>query len=308
MKKASSLSTTIGLLALVVWLGSEVSLKSHAQEIAIPAFLDCVADWTRGYMNVFWKHPIDLDGDGTPEFTMASVETQGSGGDPPYDYRMLDTTTALFASTNVQMYLGPTRPGCRTQTPEAVLVEGTLIPANPPADSKWQWKSPWDYPALKGVGFGHSIRSQSYSNYPNSGGAWANGYLKTTLGYRVTNIVIGFRISTAGGYHAGWTRLIKVSDPRPPQTAERVRIAEYAVHPQPGKDIIAGEHVGPLLSLSVSSNTVTLSWSTNASNMVLEQKLKLSDSAWTVVSGITNNQYTATPTNPSSFYRLKTAP
>ncbi len=276
-----------------------------AQEIAIPAFLDWQLDWTRGYMNVYWRHPIDLDGDGTFEFTMASMRTQGSGGAWPSDYSMLDTTTALFAGKSVEMYLGPTPPGPRTFTPEAVLTEGTLIPANPPADSQWQWRSPWDYPALKGVGFGHSIRSQSYSSNPSSGGAWANGYLKTTLGYFVTNITVGVQIAAPDGHHTGWVRLVTYPDYGPPETAEAVRIADYAVHPQPGRDIIAGEHVGPLLSLKASSNSVSLSWSTNATNMVLEQKLKLTDPAWTVVAGVTNNQYAVSPTNPASFFRLK---
>jgi hypothetical protein len=276
-----------------------------AQEIAIPAFLDCVADWTLGQMQIYWKHPIDLDGDGTHEFTMASMRRIGAGGSPPYDYTMTDWTTALFASTNVQMYLGPAPQGCRTAAPAAVLTEGTLIPANPPADSQWQWRSPWDYPALKGVGFGHSIRGQSYSNYPNSGGGWANGYLKTTLGYFVTNITVGFRIRTADAYRTGWVRLVTYPDPRAPQQAEKVRIADYAVHPQPGKDLIAGEHVGPLLSLSTAGNTAMISWSTNATNAVLEQKLTLSDPAWVAVPGVTNNAVTIARWSSSAFFRLR---
>ncbi len=305
MKKLSYIARVLTGAALLRILTLPMS---HAQEIAIPAFLDWQLDWTRGYMNVYWRRPIDLDGDGTPEFTMASMRTQGSGGVWPSDYSMVDRTTALFASKSVEMYLGPTRPGPRTCTPEAVLAEGTRIPANPPADSAWQWRNPWDYPALKGVGFGDTIRTLYYSNHPDSYEGWAIGYIKTTHSTIITNIVVGFRIPAPDGYRCGWVQLMMVLDPRPPKTAEEIIIADYAVHPQPGKDMVAGEHVGPLLSLSTGSNAVTLTWSTNATNAVLQQKLKLSDPAWVEVPGITNSQYTVTPTNPSSFYRLKTIP
>jgi hypothetical protein len=305
MKKLSCIAR---LLTGVALLGTLTLPMSHAQEIAIPAFLNCEEDWTRGYLQVYWKHRIDLDGDRIPDFTLASLEQSGSYGDADFGYYMMDLTTALFAEKHVEMYLAPSLQPCRIFLPEAVIPPGTTIPANPPQDSVWAWRNPRDFPALKGVGFGKTGRVQKYFDPRGGSESWTIGYLQTSHIPLVTNVMFGFRIPAADGWHVGWLRLEYFLDLRPPETAESIRLTDYAVHPQSGKDMIAGEHVGPLLSLGASTNTMILFWSTNATNMVLEQKLKLSDPAWVTVPGITNNQYTVTPTNPSSFYRLKTVP
>jgi hypothetical protein len=256
---------------------------------------------------------VDLDQDGTSDFRFISFHAYGvhptrQPGDPLYSY-FRDDTVAYFAEKHVQMYLGPIPSGCAMSLPPAVLVPGTSIPAKPTASNSWQWTDPYAIPALKGIGFGHTRRAQTYEDphIPNQG--WNPGYLHAARPPILTNAVFGFRIESADGWHLGWLHLTWVLDLRPPETSENVRMVEYAVSPDPDTDMVAGRHVGPPLQITTSTTNgatgIRVSWPTNATNLILETKRSWTATNWMAVSGVTNNAVTITPWSSSAFFRLR---
>ncbi len=280
----------------------------RGQEVACPDYYDCGSDsvWSNGRTIGYSTNAYDLDLDGKADFRLIHCVFGGDNGQQlPYiicNWR--DDTQALFAEPHVQMYLRKQEPGCMHLPPEARLVTQQLIPAQPPADSEWHWIQPTNVARLKGIGFGRTFRILRYGEPSGDTIPLDPGYIQRITPVQITNALFGFRIQQSDGWHLGWLRLHHYS-PNPPYAAI-IGVAEYSVNPIPDQDVFAGVKMGTFLNINTKgTNTINLSWSTNATNAVLEQRLKLSDPAWVTVPGITNNQYTVTPTNPSSFYRLR---
>jgi hypothetical protein len=283
----------------------------QAQEPGCPNYYDCGSDsvWSNGGTLGGSTNAIDLDLDGKQDFRLIDRIATGNRGEqiPHLICEWGDETQALFAEPHVQMYLSKEIwGGCTYIPPEARLTQGQTIPTKPALESTWGWIQPTNVARLKGIGFGWTYRTLRYgipSTNPRI--SIEPGYLK--LGPpSATNVLFGFRIQSTDGWHLGWVRLVFSETPK---GGKVVQIADASVNPIPDQDVVAGVRTGTILAIrSGGTNSLQLSWSTNATDAVLEQKLKLSDPAWVTVPGITNNQYTVTPTNPSSFYRLKTAP
>jgi hypothetical protein len=297
--------TTITLL-LGFW-SADCSWMLQGQEVACPDYFNCgsYSVWTNGIFLGHWTNSYDLDLDGKQDFRLIRCTFGGNNGKQlPYIIcGWSDETQALFAEPHVQMYLSKHESDCLALPPEARLVTQQLIPAQPPADSIWHWIQPTNVARLKGIGFGWTLRILRYGEPSGKTIALEPGYIQRNTILQTTNALFGFRIQQPDGWHLGWLKLIFFYSPT---GGEVLQIAESSVNPTPDQDILAGVKMGTFLDVGTKgTNTINLSWSTNATNMVLEQKLKMSDSAWTVVPGITNNEYTVTPTNPSSFYRLR---
>ncbi len=61
----------------------------------------------------------------------------------------------------------------------------------------------------------------------------------------------------------------------------------------------------PTLRITKNQNgSLTISWDANAT-FVLESKVQLSDATWSPVPGVTGNSVTITPSQATSFYRLR---
>ncbi len=302
-------------LAIVFGLGVSVDANVssvQAQEPGCPNYYDCGSDgvWSNCETAGRSTNTIDLDLDGKMDFRFISRIATGNRGEqiPHLICEWGDRTQALFAEPHVQMYLSKEIwGGCTYIPPEARLTQGQTIPAKPALDSAWGWIQPTNVARLKGIGFGWTYRTLRYGIPSiNPDISIQPGYVKLGPPSSSTNVLFGFRIQRTDGWHLGWVRLV-ISEL--PKKGMVVQIAEASVNPIPDQDVVAGVRAGTILTISSSgTNSLQLSWSSKATNAVLEQKLKLSDPAWVTVPGITNNQYTVTPTNPSSFYRLKTAP
>ncbi|HKS37020.1 MAG TPA: hypothetical protein VJW76_07515 [Verrucomicrobiae bacterium] len=61
----------------------------------------------------------------------------------------------------------------------------------------------------------------------------------------------------------------------------------------------------PTLSVSVSGNSLTVSWPTSEAGFTLESANSLANPAWGPVGGVTNNSVTVTATPGNKFYRLR---
>jgi hypothetical protein len=282
-----------------------------AQEATFPVAWGCGGNLKNDTVGFNFK-PVDLDHDGRADFRFVRMSASAVHPtlpitDPLYCY-FSDSTQAYFAEEHVQMYLGPIPSGCAMSLPAAVLAPGTIIPAKPAASNAWQWANPYGVPSLQGIGFGRTIRSQVFTDPHIPRGGWEPGYLHATRAPILTNALFGFRLPSADGWHSGWMRLGWFLDYRPPETAENVRMVEYAVNPIPDSEIVAGVHVGPPLQIATSTTngtTIRISWPTTATNVILESKSDLRDTKWETVQGVTNNEVTIKPTNASSFYQLK---
>jgi hypothetical protein len=289
---------------------ADCSSMLHGQEVACPDYYSCSSDtlWSNCVTLGYSTNAIDLDQDGRPDFRLIVRTAGGNRGEqiPSAICGWTDETQAFFAEPHVQMYLSKELWDCKYAPPEARLTQGQTIPAKPALDSTWEWIQPTNVARLKGVGFGWTKRILSYGNPLLPDITLEPGYLQHLSTPKSTNVLFGVRIQREDGWHLGWLRVHLWKEP----TAVRhVSILESSVNPIPDQDVMAGVRAGTVLAISPQgTNSLQLSWSTNATNAVLEQKLKLSDPAWVAVPGITNNQYTVTPTNPSSFYRLKTVP
>jgi hypothetical protein len=303
---------TLSILALGVGFLTSGNLGAAlAQETVCPDYYGCGPDrlWTNGGTQGYSTNEFDLDFDGRTDFRLIQRTAGGTRGEEnPYIIcSWYDETHALFADPHVQMYLSKTIEDCLYIPPEARLTLGQPIPARPDSNSTWEWVQPTNVARLKGIGFGWTGRILSYGAPSIEGPIYLEpGYMKVGPVHLCTNVLFGFRLQKADEWHLGWLRLVLSYTPK---GAMVFQITESSVNPIPGQDVVAGVRAGTILGISaIGTNGVNLTWSTNATNAVLEQKLKLSDPAWVAVLGITNNQYTVTPTNPSSFYRLRTAP
>ncbi len=283
-----------------------------AQLATSPDNRTCSSDhfWKNDGVAFNYNKPVDLDQDGKADFHFMSmsafaVHPTRQISDPLYSF-LIDTTLAYFAAEHVQMYLQPVTGSCATDLPEAVLAPGTLIPANPAASNSWQWTDPYGIPSLQGIGFGYTLRSQTFNNPRTPGGGWNPGYLHVVYGPNLTNALFGFRLQSADGWHTGWMR-IRWADTT--LSIENVRMVEYAVSPEPNADIVAGVHVGPPLQITTSTTngatSIRVSWPTNATNLALEAKRSWTATNWMAVQGVTNNEVTITPWSSSAFFRLR---
>jgi hypothetical protein len=306
MKQLSALIT----LLLGLWSADCFGIL-QGQETGYPNHYGCnsVNVWTHGGTIGHSTNTIDLDQDGRTDFRLMNQTAGGNRGEqlPHLICQWTDETQALFAEAHVQMYMSNETTDCQYIPPEARLTHGQVVPAKPAPDSSWQWIQPTNVARLKGIGFGWTGRTLRYGVPSIEPEIYIEpGYMKVSPISRSTNVLFGFRIQRTDGWHLGWLRLMLSYTPK---GVKVFQLTESSVNPIPDQDVVAGVRAGTILAISSSgANSLQLSWSTNATNAVLEQKLKLSDPAWVAVPGITNNQYTVTPTNPSSFYRLKTAP
>ncbi len=297
--------TTIAVLLGLWSAGCFCALQG--QEVACPEYFDCGFDsvWSNGRTIGYSTNAYDLNLDGKVDFRFIHCVFGGDNGQQlPYiicNWR--DETQALFAEPHVQMYLSKQEADCLALPPEARLVTQQLIPAQPPADSTWHWIQPTNVARLKGIGFGWTLRILRYGEPSGNTIPLEPGYIQRNTILQTTNALFGFRIQQPDGWHLGWLKLIFFYSPT---GGEVLQIAESSVNPVPDQDVFAGVKMGTFLDVGMKgTNSLQLSWSTNATNMVLEQKLRLTDPAWTVVAGVTNNLYAVSPTNPASFFRLK---
>ncbi len=300
------IATAISVL-LSFWFADCFGLL-QGQEVACPDYFTCgsYSVWSNAtVISITQKSAFDLDFDGRPDFRLIDAVFSGHRDDQlPYIIcGWGDETKALFAEPHVQMYLGKQEPGCVHLPPEARLVTQQLIPAQPPAESTWHWIQPTNVARLKGLGFGRTLRILRYGEPSANTIPLDPGDIQRITPVQTTNALFGFRIQRPDGWHLGWLRLIHYFSPT---GAEILQISESSVNPIPDRDVFAGVRMGERLELSAKgTNTINLSWSTNATNAVLEQKLRLTDPVWTVVAGVTNNGYAVAPTNPATFYRLR---
>ncbi len=301
-----SIATAISVL-LGFWF-ADCFCALQGQEVGCPDYYSCSSDtlWSNCRTTGHSTNTVDLDLDGKQDFRLINRNAGGNRGEqiPHLICGWRDETQALFAEPHVQMYLSKeTWEGCAYVPPEARLTQGQTIPAKPAPDSTWEWIHPTNVARLKGIGFGWTKRILTYGNPLLDEITLEPGYLQHLSTPKSTNVLFGLRIQREDGWHLGWLRVHLWKEP----TAVRhVSILESSVNPVPDQDVVAGVRAGTVLAISPQgTNSLQLSWSTNATNMVLEQKLTLSDPAWTVVAGVTNNQYAVAPTKPASIYRLR---
>ncbi len=285
----------------------------YAQEVAVPNYWDLTIPTSPGLsFYVEWERDADLDGDGKRDFRYIIGRCGESVNieDFRYGYSYDSETIAFFAERHVQVYMRPLTNDVYGQTalPEAVIAYGTQIPATPPKGSAWKWISPYDIPALKGVGYGVTLRSIWWNDVHLPSPSWEIGYLRLSEARPLWNATFSIRIQRSDGWHTGWLTLRWTLFPAPTHF-DCVQMVEYAVSPEPNADIVAGVHVGPPLQITTSTTngatSIRVSWPTNATNLALEAKRSWTATNWMAVQGVTNNEVTITPWSSSAFFRLR---
>jgi hypothetical protein len=69
--------------------------------------------------------------------------------------------------------------------------------------------------------------------------------------------------------------------------------------------LFASSATAPVLSITQSGNSITLSWPTSVTGYTLESASAVSGAAWSPVPGVVNNSVTVTIAPGNKFYRLK---
>ncbi len=281
--------------------------------------IDCGPPWiTHCGSTTNWSTPVDMDGNGTTDFLHLSVVRERicmMNDDPNLPMNgQRDTIEALFPQAGAEMYLithGDIPPLLKAAEP--VEPDGSppfLFGFN---WVRWEWGLPWAPTVLRHSGLGicehytGSSPCEEYPQLPSCGSTTPTGWL------RVQNpAIFGFRIRKPDGWHLGWFKLEELAKPvvGPTGYLTKVKLVDYAVHPDPDTEIRAGEQARPTLKALISGGGTLLSWSTNWPGWTLSWSPTLNPVAWAPVEGVTTNtnRVTLATTNASGFFRLQEAP
>lgn len=204
--------------------------------------------------------PIDLDGDGSPEFNY-EFQQEESGGDPT-----VWTTGFGLRVWGVSRFLRHSDARIQFQEGEEisdrlVVYSRTLnVPGRPPRVF-------------------YDLGLSGYSSVFI--GEWVNTITpKHFDGLR--EIILGARFSGDDGLHFGWVRLSRVeADMRTP-----FKVTEFIAHPVPGVGLSAGRRPDlPLPYAQFSAGTLNLTWDPRWGALGLEYSTNLASREWISLPG-----------------------
>ena len=296
------------------------SPRASAQDRCPHGFLDC---WPNEIYTcqteVQWSRPVDLDGDGEADLQHVRVNThehcEDATGKELRD--LYDQTEAFFPAEHVEVWvLYNTLDEFHTYASFAVapgewIGDPALLACRPPLRycRAWSADRPQALPYLQALGLGITIRVIRYypAPFPDPGyDASAPGVIaipENGLNFNDTvEALCGFRIRQADGWHMGWLRLHYTFNQLPLGDLE---IADYAIHPEAGAPIAAGEPPRPTLRAAREEEAVVLSWSPVWSGYVLERSATLAPDSWEPVPGVTGHSVRLPAGGPPVFFRLR---
>lgn len=309
------------MTSLPIWVVAAI-LSIHVQSNASDCtFGDCGPDYTTDCgSSTNWADMIDLNGDGTSDFLHLQVVRYQYCAlklDPDNFRRMQrDTVEAMYPQGGVEMYALEGYHPTPFHVPSGQLIEpkgsGPFL-GEGGVSNAWLWTPNWVPRILPHSGLGiceHSWGSSPCDEYPQLPSC---EYATQTGWLRAKNPgIFGFRIARPDGWHLGWFKLAELATPiiRPDGKRSSVKLLDYAVHPDPGTAIRAGEKARPVLKAQITGGGTLLSWSTNWPGWRLSWSPTLNPMAWAPVAGVATNtnRVTLASTNASGFFRLQETP
>ncbi|MBM3881911.1 MAG: hypothetical protein FJ387_19665 [Verrucomicrobia bacterium] len=306
-------TSLVGRMLAILWLGWAVGdvNQLYAQRVTCPR-VESTGDYSCKEVKTYWEDPVDLDGDGEPEFWHGSYQQLHSYGYSEVWFNVyVDNTEALFPAAHVQLYALPWPDPDPRFAPRMLLEPGQAIQVNPQPECSTCQSWAWDPPAAQivrhalGMGQSSGIIYHSPCDEVVCSDSHSAGYLSPTTG--PTNGWFGFRISRTDGWHLGWLRLANLSraQPRPRGGYTVVLLTGYALHPDPDTEIAAGEEPRPRLRVELLAEQARLFWSTAFTGYSLEQTPRLDSPAWIPVPGVQANSVTLDLAEAKGFFRLR---
>lgn len=258
-----------------------------------------------------WTRPVDLDGDGTPEFHHARfdlIQFYNNGTQSFYETR--DNREGFFAAEHVEVYAVNNWQYREFISPE--LPQGQTIPPNPPPvgewDPLWTFNPPFSLPYLQAYGLGwvwrNTDRAPCYVQPWECQGQDLLGLLARALEARTYVALAGFRVRQSDGWHLGWLRLHWDPDYTLDDRAPRVSLGAWAIHPEPEQTIRAGEPPQPTLRAQRAGDTVTISWHAAWTGWRLERRRELGPGTWESVSAVTGHTHAVPVADGPWLFRL----
>jgi len=223
-----------------------------------------------------------------------------------------DLTEAYLPAEHVELYgrVFQQFEGAQQHLLTLLLTNGQHLPATTrqpevwPRDG-WTWTRWQDWPRLRTVGLGITIRGITSGPCRDICRYYSEsiGYLDRTN----TTGLFGFRLPQLDGWHLGWLRLV-LDDPWPWPTTGKVvgvRLAEYALHPDPDTPLLAGQPPQPRLRAERVGHEVVISWARVWTGYKLERTRTLSPPAWEPVLRVADNRVTIPAQGGPWYYRLR---
>jgi len=304
-------TSLLGRILAILWLGWAAGQANQlvAQRVTCPRVIPAGQYYCE--VETYWEDPVDLDGDGEPEFWHGSYrQTHSYVYGENWSDAYSDNTEALFPAAHVQLYALPWPDPDPRFAPRMLLEPGQRIQVNPqpecPACESWAWDPPAAQIVRNALGLGRTsgviFHSPCYEvvcyDHRN------DGFLSTS---GPTNGLFGFRVLQSNGSHLGWLQLVKVTpaQPRPSGGYMVVLLTSYALHPDPDTEIAAGEEPRPRLRVELSSKQARLFWNTAFAGYTLEHTPRLDSPAWIPVPGVQANSVTLDLAEAKGFFRLR---
>lgn len=276
--------------------------------------------------------PIDLDDDGTADFTHERFRSyhhynRPANPDDPDDrgklYIQDDRVEAYFPAEHVELYWliwGPGLGGAEARLAAGQEVEVNPVRPLPGPDGRvplsygsWGLPEPERsrvYPDLETQGLGLGSRWIKRAPCPGKPPPFEDECYETYLtGYLYRDVVwegeeyFGFRLWREDGWHLGWLRLrFRYEHGKLPP----VELVDWAVHPEPDTAIVVGEPARPTLRYGRGADgSLEVRWSPVWAGAVLERAARVTAPVWEPVAGATNGVGQLPPHQTQGFFRLR---
>lgn len=271
---------------------------------------------TNGYCRsrTNWVDLLDVDGDGSPDFRQISCYREwGCFYSDGSNEGQFDDMEALFLPPEVEPYLRVWAISDSWFT--AALTRGQPIEPHPSSQPVNDWYWAWNpergrwWLARNGVGWG----VHNWDRYPcipdpfACAGAEGIGLVQSRMPLPLVPLLFGIRWAKPDGWHLGWLKVEELASwiKRPDLYWTRVKLTDYAIHPDADTVILAGERPRPAVRAAWESGELTLSWSTNWPGWTLEHASGLGPLDWQRVPDVTTNRVTLSAVDGAGYFRLK---